>query len=148
MRKSLRDNELRLERAIPFILKWLRVRRAVPARRAEVELAFLPNAALRRLKRTYLRKDAPVVDVLSFPAITKTAAGKPAPDFPSPDAPRGRLGEVYLNRAIAARDPDRALFLLVHGILHLCGYDHRLKRDTMEMEKLEQAAYLAVRGKF
>ncbi len=143
MRKSLRDNELRLERAIPYILKWLRARRAVPARRSEVELAFLPNAALRRLKRAYLGKDAPVVDVLSFPAFAK-----PAADFPSPDAPRGRLGEVYLNRAIAARDPDRALFLLVHGILHLCGYDHRLKRDTMEMEKLEQAAYRAVLGKF
>lgn len=106
------------------------------AERAEVRL--LPNSELRRLKRAYLRKDAPIVDVLSFPAGAKAPAGKPAGDFPFPEVSGKYLGEVYLNKDIARRDPARARFLLVHGVLHLLGFSHEGKRDRMEMEKAEQ----------
>lgn len=114
------------EETLRFLAKRKQI--APSFQRAEVTIAFLPNRKLRELKRRYLLKDALVVDVLSFPEPK---------NFPRP---RGEkyLGEVYLNRAIARRDPDRGRRLFIHGLLHLLGYRHDLKRDTMEMEKREK----------
>ncbi len=58
--------------------------------------------------------------------------------FPHPEK-RGRfLGEIYINRDIARRDPRRARELLAHGLLHILGYSHDKKGDTLKMERLEK----------
>lgn len=123
-----------------LILAELKRRQKISAAqaRAQVEVALLSNLELRRLKRTYLQRDARVVDVLSFPALAKVSMGKPAESFLKPDSKHSYLGEVYLNRDIIRRDPARGLYLLTHGILHLLGFSHDGKRDTIEMEKLEK----------
>ncbi|HTY39803.1 MAG TPA: rRNA maturation RNase YbeY [Candidatus Paceibacterota bacterium] len=114
------------EAAAALILKRLR-----PSRRPRptVDVRFLPNADLRRLKKHYLKKDAAFVNVLSFPEPAR---------FPHPDRP-GHLGEICLNRAYV-RPSRRAegLQMLVHGVLHLLGYRHDRKRDTIRMERLEE----------
>lgn len=125
--------EDRLLRVSKIILSELTRRGALGARaNPSIELALLPNAALRQLKKRYLGKVAKVVDVLAFPAK----------DFPSPEHPTKYLGEVYINAALARRDFPRARFLLIHGILHLLGYRHERKRDTIVMERLEQELLL------
>lgn len=133
MRRAWSESDAlwRLTKDAEAALRFLVTRRAVAAslQGAEVAIALLPNARLRELKRRYLRKDAPVVDVLSFPH---------SDEFPSPG--RGKyLGEVYLNRTIIRRDPVRGRHLFIHGLLHLLGYRHDSKRDTMEMEKREKS---------
>jgi rRNA maturation RNase YbeY len=113
------------------------VRRLTHKRSATVAVFLVPGATLRRLKLEHYYKRAgrtrPAtlgpVDVLSFP--------EPA-QFPHPDRRGAILGEVYLNKALLAGPRERLLFLLVHGVLHLLGYQHEKKRDSIDMERLER----------
>jgi probable rRNA maturation factor len=97
-----------------------------PARaRGEVSLAFVSDAAIRRLNREHRRKDAPT-DVLSFPA------GEPR-----------FLGDIVIAAGVARRQARRAghafgveaRVLALHGLLHLLGYDH--ETDQGQMARLE-----------
>ena len=67
-------------------------------------------------------------NVLSFPA---------PPTFPRPDI-RGRfLGEVYVNPTYIRSHGEDLRFMLLHGFLHLLGYDHEKPRDWRAMEAKE-----------
>lgn len=104
---------------------------------ASVAVALSSDAAVRRLNAAYRSKDAPT-NVLSFPAL----------DAPSPeqsdDTPRS-LGDVVLAvetllaEAAAAGIPPAHHFqhLLIHGLLHLVGYDHETDAEAEAMETLE-----------
>jgi probable rRNA maturation factor len=83
-------------------------------------IAFVDSAAIRALNREHRGKDAPT-DVLSFPV---DGAG------PVGDGPR-ELGDVVICRE-HTRDVPEAV---VHGVLHLCGYDH--ETDSGEMLELQ-----------
>lgn len=69
-------------------------------------------------------------NVLAFPA----PAGPFRPDF------RGKkpLGEIYLNPEYIEKRGEDLIFMLVHGVLHLLGYDHGEKGDTIIMQKKEK----------
>ncbi len=87
--------------------------------------------ALPAIKKTKMGRELSQethLNVLSFPEKTK---------FP---ALRGQmsLGEVYINYDWAEKKIEILVYLLVHGILHLLGYNHKRKRDTIRMEKLEK----------
>ncbi|GEM_PF-2009142 len=106
-----------------------------PRKMREIKQQFL--IAKTRGKKLPARK---VVDVLAFSSsrpFGRRPKGRDKP-FPHPDRKGIFLGEVYLNEEIVRRDPDRGLFLFIHGFLHLVGYDHVRVRDRMEMEKVEQ----------
>ncbi len=97
------------------------VRRTVAAvlagerRAARVSVTFVGRDAMRRLNRDHLGHDRPT-DVISFAL----------------DAPGGLLGDVYVCPWVAAREararrlPARQeiVRLLVHGTLHVLGWDH------------------------
>lgn len=95
----------------------------------EITVSFVSDDEIRRLNRMYRHKDA-VTDVLSFP---------------SGDAPiSGCLGDVLIayNQAVRQADGDVALELadlLVHGILHILGYDHEVAQDADVMFPLQDA---------
>jgi probable rRNA maturation factor len=100
-------------------------------------VAFTNDAAVRALNARYRGKDQPT-NVLSFP--TGEAAGMGlAPDQPWP------FGDIALARETVAREAisqridfsDHTTHLIVHGVLHLFGYDHIVDRDAEEMEALE-----------
>lgn len=59
---------------------------------------------------------------------------EPPKDFPRPDL-KGlkNLGEIYINPFLGDVD-----FLLIHGLLHLLGYDHKGESDKIRMEKKER----------
>ncbi|PIR87714.1 MAG: rRNA maturation RNase YbeY [Candidatus Harrisonbacteria bacterium CG10_big_fil_rev_8_21_14_0_10_45_28] len=60
--------------------------------------------------------------------------------FPRPDlAPSKSLGEIYLNLAYIKKNGEHPDFMLVHGFLHLLGYDHKKKNDRIEMEAQEES---------
>jgi len=99
-------------------------------KRVHVRVFCAANKDMKLMANRYLHKDKPIVDVLAFPELK---------DFPQPDAKQGRLlGEVYVNFDAFKRDLSHMRFLTIHGVLHLLGYQHEGKRDTMVMQKLEE----------
>jgi probable rRNA maturation factor len=115
-------NERKLSVLAAKILKALKVRGAT------MDIILLDNAKIAALKARFIKKKTEP-NVLSFP--------EPA-HFPHPETKKRYLGEIYLNRDILRRSPERAKALLLHGILHLLGYDHKKKADIAEMEGLEK----------
>jgi probable rRNA maturation factor len=103
---------------------------------AEVSLLFCDDGRIQELNRDWRGLDKPT-NVLSFPA-----------------APADRLASAPLLGDIAiafetvtkeARDEDKTLFdhtshMIVHGFLHLLGYDHENEKEAEEMEDLERRA--------
>jgi len=87
------------------------------------------DARLKELNRDFRGKNKPT-NVLSFPAADNG------------DGYRGDVALAYgvtLKEAEAAgkRFADHASHLVVHGVLHLAGYDHEKDRDAQVMEQLE-----------
>jgi probable rRNA maturation factor len=104
------------------LLKKLKVRGAT------LDIFLLGNKDMTALKARFIKKKTEP-NVLSFPEPAR---------FPHPEIKKKYLGEIYLNRDILRRSPDRANALLLHGILHLLGYDHIKKTDIAKMESLEK----------
>ena len=102
--------------------------RALKVRNASLDIILLDNARIAALKARFFKKRTEP-NVISFPEPVH---------FPHPETKRRYLGEIYLNRDILRRSPERAKPLLLHGILHLLGYDHKKKADIAEMEGLER----------
>ncbi len=57
--------------------------------------------------------------------------------FPKPDTNGRPLGEIYLNPEFIALKNHDFDHLLIHGFLHLVGYDHVAENARIEMEALE-----------
>lgn len=103
----------------------------------ELSLVLTDNETVRKLNRAWRAKDQPT-NVLSFPGLG--GGFEPAPD----GAPI-LLGDVVLAHGIcvaeAERDgvalADHVTHLVVHGVLHLLGFDHETEADAVEMEALE-----------
>jgi probable rRNA maturation factor len=84
------------------------------------------------LNRSFRGKDAPT-NVLSFPAS------------PQERARDGALGDLAICAPVVAREAraqDKTLaahwaHMVVHGVLHLAGYDHAVDREAQRMERAE-----------
>ena len=98
-----------------------------------VEILFTDDAEMRRLNRQWRKLDKPT-DVLSFPSEGPKISGQPK-----------HLGDIALGFGTALRDANamnRAFeahvsHLVIHGFLHLVGYDHIKRQDAAVMEPLE-----------
>ena len=102
-----------------------------------LDIYLVENWKIRRLNKKFRGKDK-VANVLSF---------KEPDDFPHPEI-TGRknkksagkikyLGEIYLAPAHIKERGENIQHLLVHGILHLFGYTHNNKNDTIKMARWE-----------
>ena len=87
----------------------------------------MDEGEIRRLNRAHRGRDEPT-DVLSFPV-----------DGPGPATGPRELGDVVV---CAARSHD-LVEVVVHGVLHLCGYDH--ETDAGEMLALQDRVVDALR---
>ena len=109
----------------------------------EVGVRLSGDAELRALNRRYRGIDAPT-NVLSFPVAACAPGRLPSP--PAAGAPLA-LGDVVLafetvrDEAAARGLPlaDHVCHLVVHGALHLAGYDHEAAAQAAAMEDLEIA---------
>jgi rRNA maturation RNase YbeY len=108
------------------------VLRTIGRSAAELSVVLVDDAAIRRMNREYRGKDR-ATDVLAFSLLEGEGAGVSA-----------AIGDVVISTATAARqarenglslgeEMDR---LLVHGILHLVGYDH--ERSRAEAERMRR----------
>ena len=102
-----------------------RARRAAGLR-GEVNVLVTGDAEVRRLNRQFRHKDKPT-DVLSFPGIDEKFAGDIAISAATASRNARRLGHST---------SDELKVLLLHGLLHLAGYDH--EHDQGEMARKEE----------
>lgn len=106
-------------------------------RGAEMSVTWVGDARMRRLNKDYRGKDR-TTDVLSFPLLEGKRLAK-APKRPLP------LGDVVISlprtrRQAAERGVpfrDELALLLVHGILHLLGFDHATPAQEKRMFGLQ-----------
>lgn len=98
---------------------------------AELSVAFMDDAHIQTLNAQYRDKDKPT-NVLSFPA----------------DGHNPAMGDIALAYETCVREAaakpfplrDHTAHLLIHGYLHLSGYDHLTDSDAAVMEALEIGA--------
>lgn len=114
------------------------VERLGPAQSGELSLVLGDDVLLRQLNREFRGIDKPT-NVLSFAVMD----GEPQP-VARPVVPLGDVAIAYETTASEARAQGKTLaehlsHLVVHGILHLLGYDHLVKAQAKEMESLETA---------
>ena len=68
-------------------------------------------------------------------------------DFPHPESKNYQpMGEIYLNPKYIKEHGEDLTLMLVHGLLHLLGYDHKNKSDRMKMEAEEQRLCRAIKS--
>ena len=107
---------------------------------AELSVTIVGDRSMRVLNREYLGKDRPT-NVISF-AMQEGEFGQVNP---------GLLGDVVISADTAAREAkeadepflDRLYFLLLHGILHITGYDHERsgEAEAFRMEAKEREIF-------
>jgi probable rRNA maturation factor len=113
----------------------------------ELSVSIVGDLAIRRINRDYLAKDRPT-NVISFSLQEGDCAGI------NPHA----LGDVIISADTALLEAEtveieffeRLCFLLLHGILHLCGYDHErsgeVEADRMDKKEQELFSILKKEG--
>lgn len=105
-----------------------------PEEPPEVSLVFTDDASIREINAEWRQQDKPT-NVLSFPAFPVMPGQKPGP----------MLGDIVIARETVEREAvdlgksfeEHLTHLLVHGFLHLLGYDHMETEEAEEMEALE-----------
>lgn len=100
-----------------------------------VGVRFVSEPEIQRLNRAYRKKNKPT-DVLSFPVETMPGMKKSAPE----------MGDVVIAPTYAHKEARRRSIerkeeivrLLVHGTLHLFGFDHATEREELRMFRLQE----------
>ena len=107
---------------------------------SEVSLLLVDDDQIREINKNYLQRDRPT-NVISF-AMNEGAFGDVHPEI---------LGDIILSVETAARDAlacnidfmDEVEFLMIHGLLHLLGYNHENveSSEAEKMKKLERELF-------
>jgi probable rRNA maturation factor len=117
------------------------VKSALGLQETEVTICLVSDAEIARMNKAFRGKRGPT-DVLSFPAVNRR---KPVPLAKKTDLPRGTyLGDIAISPATAKRNarrlgrklPSELQVLMLHGMLHLLGFDH--ETDHGEMDRVEK----------
>ncbi|UCH50984.1 MAG: rRNA maturation RNase YbeY [Chloroflexota bacterium] len=132
----LNENQLQ-----EIVLKTLEIEGIVSA--AEMGLVITDNKTIQKLNRTY-RGDDKSTDVLAFHMVPSKNQEVESPFVDPPDGIH-HLGEVVISYPQAVKQAqqqgnsiERELSLLiVHGVLHLLGYDHELPHENQQMRAKE-----------
>ena len=130
--KSIENAELFASRILNAAAETMKIR-------GVVSVSFVDDEEIHSLNRDYRNVDRPT-DVLSFSLVEgednfPSIAGEPEP-----------LGDIVISIPTALRQADEyehsvereLAFLLVHGFLHLIGYDHQTKEQEQEMFGIQE----------
>ncbi|MHB8092191.1 MAG: rRNA maturation RNase YbeY [Syntrophales bacterium] len=132
-------NKSRLRRSLKRLLKELK------RENGEVSVLIVDDEQIQAINRDYLDRDRPT-NVISF-AMTEGEGGNIHPEV---------LGDIIISAETAARDAacaelplmDELEFLLIHGILHLLGYNHEntLPEEVARMKVKEDELFFLLRN--
>ena len=122
-------DEAALVRLATFTMDQLRIHPL-----AELSILLVDEAAMTAYHVKYMGEDGPT-DVLSFPM------DELRPPDDDEEAPDGLLGDIVLCPTVTARQAaehgrtaaEETEYLLVHGLLHLLGFDHAEPDQKAEM---------------
>lgn len=100
-----------------------------------VSVAFVSDAKMRALNKRWRRKDR-TTDVLSFAP----------PEIPLVQAAARQWGDIFVSSAFVQKEARRRgiafreelLRVIVHGMLHLLGYDHATEKEEKEMFSIQE----------
>jgi probable rRNA maturation factor len=130
------NRQRRVRVALAPLLEFCeRARRELGFPQESVTIQLLSDPAIARLNRRFRGKRGPT-DVLSFPAAARRANSR--------SRPQGYLGDIAISPETARRNarrfsrdvPTELRILLLHGMIHLAGYDH--ESDTGQMDRMER----------
>jgi len=137
----------RMRRAAELALE----REGIDPSRCEVSLAFVSQDEIREMNLRYRGKDE-ATDVLSFPMYEsanalRRAAGSGAGAAANGDSAPALIGDVVLCREVAKRQAEEighsfteeSIYLFVHSIFHLLGYDHKESSEKHLMREAEES---------
>jgi probable rRNA maturation factor len=132
-----RQRSVRLStRALESFL--LRVRRELGLKQAQVTVCLVSDAEIAGMNQSFRKKPGPT-DVLSFPAV-KLRKPKRSTRIPVSMDAEASLGDIAIAPAVAKRNaknygrtlPAELKILILHGVLHLLGFDHEADRGEMD----------------
>ncbi len=108
----------------------------------EVAITLIDEPSMAALNSTHLGRVGPT-DVLAFPLEPLTPGAAPAAPAGGPPTNIGDVficPEVVAANAVAAEVSffDEMALMVVHGLLHLLGYDHTVDREAEQMEQRER----------
>ena len=114
---------------------------------AEISIRLTDDEEVRVLNRDYRHKDQPT-NVLSFPMVQRDLLDGLA----NSDDGEVLLGDIVLALGVCKREAaekgvvteTHATHLIVHGLLHLLGYDHEGEAEAEAMEAIERTALAAL----
>ncbi len=139
-----RQRAARLARR-PLELFLRRARNELGLGEAGVTICLVSDAEIARMNETFRKKKGPT-DVLSFPTVARRRPRRPAWEGgPYKRMKAGEyLGDIAISPATARRYAKKhgrkfsseLRILILHGVLHLLGYDH--ETDRGEMERVER----------
>jgi probable rRNA maturation factor len=144
--------DIKIKRGLGFSISRTLLRRVIAiilrcegiGEGGEVGCVITDDVIMHKLNKFYRGVDR-TTDVLSF-AFSEMANEVDSPVFPSVPGEGQNLGEIIISYPQATKQaPDHRnsieeelLLLIVHGILHLLGYDHENTGDARIMRKREQ----------
>ena len=136
-------NKTSIKVSLTLLKKWVKqIWKELNLSEADFDLTLVDDEEIRDLNRRFRNKDKPT-DVLSFPiqSSLQSRFGK------------GFLGDVVISLPTTLRQAqeyqktfeEELAFLVIHGCLHLLGYDHeKSKKEARVMQGLEQKLLLAI----
>jgi len=137
--KMIRLDTRRIRRSLKKVMK------ALNCEDGELSLLLVDNDQIREFNRTYLKRDRST-NVISF-SMREGEFGAVNPRL---------LGDIILSVETVARDAiaggldplDEVEFLLIHGLLHLIGYEHEntTPEEARKMKIREQELFFQLRG--
>lgn len=133
---SFLDVETLAAESMELALRMAQMPNQIKGRDLELSIVLANDDLIQILNREYRQKDSPT-NVLTFASLD---SDDPVP----PDAPYP-IGDVILSYQTIDREAreqgkffrDHFLHMVVHGTLHLLGYDHETEDDANNMESLE-----------
>lgn len=163
---SFFDHEASLPPSLKKRIRWVQrsVRKRFPFLRGCAHLHFVGPATMQQLNRDFRHRDRPT-NVLSFPTEELSTILWRFPQLKKMfgSAPLGRVkplkpvsagrelewGDIFLCRSVIRREarslgeiPEhRCVQLVIHGCLHLLGFDHHREDDAKVMERLEDQLF-------
>lgn len=91
--------------------------------RKPIDVFLVDGETMRKLNKKYRKKNKST-NVLSFTAPL--------------NFPIDVLGEIYLDPKYIEKKNEDMTFMMLHGVLHILGYDHERNSDRIVMEKKEK----------
>lgn len=137
--RKLKLDTRKIRNIIHQILNLLQIKNS------EISILFLDDKKIRELNRTFLGRDRPT-NVISFSQR----------EWQSPKTHYDLLGDVVISVETASREAhnagipldDELTYLLIHGILHLLGYDHESgnEENSKLMREKECELFYLIKG--